>query len=85
VRNGERRTGSTDGCWHLDGIVEGLRADSGGAVGSNKVMGRGKVLLLCVQNLGLQFSVSLMFLVLFISPIPEPVDFSVEPHIIQLS
>jgi hypothetical protein len=85
VQSGGRRTGSTDGWWHLDGVVEGLHADSGGATGSNEVVGRGEVLLLCVQNLGLQFSVSLVFLVSFVSPIPEPVDFSIEPHVTQLS
>ena len=51
----------------------------------NKVVGGGEVLLLCVQNLGLQFSVWLVFLVSFVSPIPEPVDFSIELHVIQLS
>jgi hypothetical protein len=48
VRNGGRRTGSTDGCWHLYGMVEGLRANPGGAAGSNEVMGGGEVFLLCV-------------------------------------
>jgi hypothetical protein len=48
VRDGGRRTGSTDGCWHLDGMVEGLRADSRGTAGSYEVVGGGEVLLLCV-------------------------------------
>jgi hypothetical protein len=65
-------------------MAECLVSDPGGAAGSDKVVGGGVVLLLCMQYLGLQFNALLVCLVPLISPVSESDDFTSEPHIIQL-